>query len=229
MTPDGLDTTIWLAGVSMELVLLALLVHRRIFRVLPIFFVYSVCCLGSEAACWFILRYSPGSYLRFYLVDMTADFLFQFAILAELAASVLRHNRGIRAGRVLLALLMALSCTLLWFLAKWVNPSGLPLDQMLYVILLQAFAVLRVAAMLAIVWWSSLQGLQWPERELRVASGLGFYSVVCLAVIVLHTHNMDGTQYHWLDQIQAFSYFCVLSYWVLFFAKKEPNRRNIRP
>jgi hypothetical protein len=227
VTLDALDTTLWLAGVGMEMVLVALLAQRRVFRVFPVFCFYQVCCLGSEAVCWLVLRFLPASYLLFFLVDITVDTALQLAILAELGASVVHQNHAVRPSRAVLGLLMALACVLLWSLAKWMVPTGLPIVQFLYVILLQAYAVLRVAALLALAWWSSLQGLHWPLRELRIASGLGFYSVVSLAVIILHTHNLSGAWYHWVDQIQVASYFCVLSYWVLIFAHRETKSRNI--
>ncbi|MDR3775533.1 MAG: hypothetical protein P4K97_01455 [Terracidiphilus sp.] len=227
MTLDALDSTMWLAGVGMEMVLLALLTQRRAFRVFPVFCFYQVCCLGSDAACWLVLRFLPASYMLFFLVDLTVDALFQLAILAELGASVVRQNHAVRPSRTVLGLLMVLACALLCLLAKWMNPSGLPIVPFLYVILLQAYAILRVAALLALAWWSSLQGLYWPLKELRIASGLGFYSVVSLAAIILHSHNMTSPQYHWIDQVQVFSYFCVLSYWVLIFSKSEPKSRKI--
>lgn len=226
MTLDALDTTLWLAGVAMEIVLLALLAQRRVFRIFPVFCFYQLCCLGSDAVCWLILRFLPASYLTFFLLDTTMDTLFQLAILAELGASVVHQNHAVRPSRTVLGLFMALACTLLWSLAKWMHPSGLPIVPFLYVILVQAYAILRVGALLALAWWSSLQGLHWPLLELRIASGLGFYSVLSLAVIILHTHNMNGAQYHWIDQIQVFGYFCALSYWVLIFAKMNPKTRN---
>jgi hypothetical protein len=226
VTLDALDTTLWLAGVGMDLVLLALLAQRRVFRIFPVFCFYQLCCLGSDAAGWLVLRFLPASYLLFFLVGTTVDTLFQFAILAELGASVVRQNHAVRPSRAVLGLFMAVACALLWSLAKWINPSGLPIVPFLYVILLQAYAILRIAALLALAWWSSLQGLHWPLKELRIASGLGFYSVVSLAVIILHSHNMTSARYHWMDQVQVLSYFCVLTYWVLIFAKIEPKLRN---
>ena len=86
---------------------------------------------------------------------------------------------------------------------------------------------LSVAALLALAWWSSLQGLHCPSHELRIASGLGFYSVVSLGVIILNTHTLYGAEYHWTDKAQGFGYFCALPYWVLVFAKRTPKSLKI--
>lgn len=229
MRLDALDITLWLAGVGMEIVLLALLLQRRAFRVFPVFSFYLVYTLGSDAAGWLVLRFVPSGYLLFYLIDMTVDTALQLAILGELSASAVRQNHAVRPSRTVLGLLVALACALLWSLAKWIVPTGAPITQTLYVVLQQAYAILRVAALLGLAWWSSLQGLLWPSKELKIASGLGFSSVLSLAIFILHTHDMSGAEYHWLDQIQVIGYFCALSYWVLIFAKKDQKTRNTCP
>jgi hypothetical protein len=154
------------------------------------------------------------------------DVPFQIGIFIELGASLLRY-RAAQTSRLAAVLLMALACLLVWSLAKWINPTSPAILDRLYIILAQAFAILRVSALLALVWWSSLLGLSWPDRELRITSGLGFYAIVALGVAVLNTHHLIGIEYHWLDQIQVASYFCVLTYWVPFFAKREPEPLNI--
>ncbi len=64
---------------------------------------------------------------------------------------------------------------------------------------------------------------------MRIATGLGFYSLVSLGVNVLQTHNFIGVEYRSLYQIQVFSYFGVLTYWVLIFAKSGAECRNFSP
>jgi hypothetical protein len=91
---------------------------------------------------------------------------------------------------------------------------------MLYVVSIQVFAVLRVAFLLALIWWSSLQGFRWPTRELRIVTGLGFCAIVSLAVVIIHGHNLVGMENHWLDQIVVASYLGALTYWVVSTATK---------
>jgi hypothetical protein len=86
---------------------------------------------------------------------------------------------------------------------------------MLYVVLLQLFAVLRVVFLLTLIWWSSLQGLRWPTRELQIVTGLGFFIIATLCVTILHSHNMGGMKYHWLDQLLVGVYLWTLCNWIL--------------
>jgi hypothetical protein len=74
-----------------------------------------------------------------------------------------------------------------------------------------------------------LLSIGWRNRELQVATGLGFYSIVALAVSVLHTHQFVGAQYHWLDEMEDAGYLCALAYWVFSFATREAERRAFTP
>ncbi len=153
-----LDNALWLGGAGLELILLVMLVRRRVYRTLPVFFFYLVWCLGSDAVGMVLSRYFPAAEMPAFLVDATVYTLLQLAMLAELGASAARYSRANRPSRILLALLMAVACALIWSLAKWNVPTGPGTLPQICVVLLQVFAILRVAALLALAWWSSLQG-----------------------------------------------------------------------
>ena len=93
----------------------------------------------------------------------------------------------------------------------------------------QTFAILRVVVFLGLAAFSQLLSIGWRNRELQVATGLGFYSIVSLAITILHTHQVVGPQYHWLDEVGAASYLSALAYWVLSFATKGTLPEPIRP
>ena len=214
MTLDSIDLTLWLAGIIMESVLIAMVVWKRVYRKLPIFFCFLIWCLASDAG-MAVAHLFPSAYLPATLANITVDALFQLAILAELGRAVVRYNRVAPPSRLAIVSLTALACVLAGSLNKWTIPTQLPIIEMLYVVLMQLFAILRVVFLLTLVWWSSLQGLRWPTRELRIVTGLGFYIVATLCVAILHTHNLGGMQYHWLDQLLVGGYLWTLSYWML--------------
>jgi hypothetical protein len=74
-----------------------------------------------------------------------------------------------------------------------------------------------------------LLSIGWRDRELQIATGLGFFSMVSLSASILHTHQVPGAQYHLLDQIVAASYSCCLLYWAYCFARQEAERREFTP
>jgi hypothetical protein len=214
VTLDSIDLTLWLAGIGMEALLLGLVIWKRVYRTLPIFSCFFLWCLLSDGGMAVAVRF-PNAYLQATLVNSTVDALFQLAILAELGRAVVRHNRVTPPSRIVIALFTVLAFVLAASLNKWIPPTHLPIADMLYLVLMQLFAVLRVVFLLTLVWWSSLQGLRWPSRELRILTGLGVYIMATLCVAILHNHNFGGMQYHWLDQLLVAIYLWTLSYWIL--------------
>jgi hypothetical protein len=214
VTIDSIDLTLWLAGAALELFLLSVLLYKRIYRSLPIFCIFLVWCLLSDVGMAIALRL-PNAYLPATLISLTGDALFQLAILAELGRAVLRHNHVAPPSRVVLVLLGLLACVIAGILNNWTVPLEYPFLSMLYLVLLQLFAALRVVFLLTLVWWTSVQKLRWPTRELQILTGLGVYIMVTLCVVILHTHNMATMQYHWLDQLLVASYLFALCFWIL--------------
>jgi len=74
-----------------------------------------------------------------------------------------------------------------------------------------------------------LLSIGWRDRELQVATGLGFYSIVSMAVTVLQSHQGMGQQYVHLNQFVSASYVLSLAYWAFSFATKEAERREFTP
>ncbi len=198
----------------MESVLLGLVIWKRIYRTLPIFSCFFVWCLLSDGG-MAVANQFPNAYLPATLVNITFDALLQLAILAELGRVVVRYNHVSPLSRTVIGLLAALAIVLAGSLNKWTIPTQLPIMNILYLVLMQLFAVVRVVFLLTLVWWSSLQGLRWPTRELRIVTGLGVYIIATLIVAILHSHKMGGMQYHWIDQLLVAIYLWTLSYWIL--------------
>ena len=213
MTLDSIDLTLWLAGIGMEALLLGLVIWKRVYRSLPIFSGFFFWCLLSDGGMAVAVRF-PNAYLQATLVNISVDALFQLAILAELGRAVVRHNRVTPPSRIAIALLTVLALVLAGSLNKWVIPTQLPVADILYLVLMQLFAILRVVLLLTLVWWSSLQGLHWPSRELRILTGLSVYIMSTLCVAILHSRNMGGMEYHWLDQLLVAIYLWTLAYWI---------------
>lgn len=214
MKLDSIDLTLWLAAIGMEAFLLGLVIWRRVYRTLPVFSCFFVWCLLSDAG-MAIANLFPGAYLPATIANITVDALFQLAILAELGRVVMRYNHVSPLGRTAIVLLTAIAFVLAGSLNKWAIPTQLPIMDMLYLVLMQLYAVLRVVFLLTLVWWSSLQGLRWPTRELRIVTGLGVYIIATLTAAILHSHNMGGIEFHWVDQVLVAIYLWTLSYWIL--------------
>ncbi|MGA2672744.1 MAG: hypothetical protein ABSE99_05900 [Terracidiphilus sp.] len=227
----SLDNAFWLTGVVIETAVLGLLLYRRVWQVLPIFCLYCAWDLLGNAGLYAIFRFFPGSYLTAYLVETIVDSVLEFGVLVELAWSVLRPFRAsLPRGSLLVVsgLIVAIGAAI-WPFAVIPGFGNLPPEFHLLMRLQQTTSILRILLFLALAGFSQLLSIGWRNRELQVATGLGFYSFVSLAVAMLHTHQAMGPLYNHLQQIVVAASLCSLLYWVFSFAQKEAERREFSP
>ncbi|MDR3572380.1 MAG: hypothetical protein P4L50_00830 [Anaerolineaceae bacterium] len=227
------EVIILMSGMVAEIALILLLIKQRVFRTFPAFFVYLCWSLFSDTLFYYVrARYSQTIFFRISLIQLTVDSLMIFVLLVEVAWSVLRPIRSSlpKYSWIGIASLLALGCLILWPIAGLVAPDNLSPVGMTLFRLQQTPAILRAVFFLALAAFSQALSIGWRDRELQIASGLGFYSIASLAVTMVHIHQMSGTQqYHWLDVLAGISYLAALAYWVYCFARQPVERREFSP
>jgi hypothetical protein len=215
-----------------EATIVLLLVKGRVIRTFPAFFLYLCWSLFSDLLlnCIRIL-YPPEAYFRTFLIQLVIDSAMIFAVLVEVAWSVLRPIRNSlpKHSWIGIAALIALGGAILWPISGLAAPDHLSSAGMNLFKLQQTPAILRAVLFLALAAFSQVLSIGWRDRELQIATGLGFYSIVSLAVTILHTHQAVGAQYAWLDEVASFSYLAALVYWVYAFATRPAERREFSP
>ncbi|MGC1420989.1 MAG: hypothetical protein WA354_03775 [Terracidiphilus sp.] len=228
-----LDSTLFAAGYVVEAAILILLLYKRVYKDFPVFCAYVACGMLSDTTQYFLVRRYPNSDLRIYLITTIIDSLFQFCVLVEVSMSVLRPVRSSlpRGAIFAVGLIIALACAIIWPFAKTPGLDQLTLDSRLIVHFQLTFSVIRILFFLAIAGCSQLLSIGWRDRELQIATGLGFFSIVSLTVSMLHTSRVPefATQYHHLEQLLSASYLCSIIYWIMSFAQKVPERREFTP
>ena len=227
-----LDSILSGCGVAAEAVLVLLLIRMRVFRTLPAFSLYICWSLLSDSLFLSFQFLYPTASFRIYEGQMVIDSAMIFAVLVELAWSVLGPIRSSlpKNSWIGIAVLIALAGALVWPIAGLTLPGYLTLVGRNYFRLQQTFAILRVVVFLSLAGFSQLLSIGWRNREMQIATGLGFYSIVSLAIEVLHTHQVVGPRgYHWLDEFGVLCYLGSLGYWVLSFATKEVERKDFTP
>jgi len=226
-----LDNTLWIAGMVAEAAVIGLLFYRRAWRTFPVFCAYLAWGLASDLGNYAIRRFSPSSFTTTYLLGLVLDSALQFGVLVELAWSVLRPMRASlpRIALLVVGVLIVAVGAAIWPFSGIHNLARLPPQWRTLVHVQQTASLLRILFFLALAGCSQLLSIGWRDRELQVATGLGFYSLVSLAVEILHSHQGMGQQYRYLNQLVVASYVCSLLYWVFSFATKEAERREFTP
>jgi hypothetical protein len=214
-----------------EAAVLGLLLYRRVWRTFPAFCVYIVWGLVSDLGNYAIQRFSPSSFTTTYLIQLVLDSALQFGVLVELAWSVLRPMRASlpRIALLVIAVLIVAVGAAIWPFAGIHNLASLPPQWRALVHVQQTASILRILFFLVLAGCSQFLSIGWRDRELQVATGLGFYSLVSLAVEILHSHQAMGPQYALLNQVVVASYLISFAYWIFSFAQKEAKRREFTP
>lgn len=226
-----LDFLFATTGVFAEAAIVSIGFRRQIRHNAPIFYSYVAWSFLSDLF-YLLLRLSlHGSYSPAYLYGMAIDWVFQLAVLVELIWLVLRPirpslSRKFILAPVLLILLLGLS---LWPIAGLTLPHHLGPHAQLWVHTQQDIALLRVVIFLLLASCSQLLSLNWHDRELQIATGLGFYSLCNLLVSILHTYQSVGAQYKRLDQALTACYLCTLFYWIASLLRRETERQQFTP
>ncbi len=93
----------------------------------------------------------------------------------------------------------------------------------------QTSATLRILFFLGLAATSQLLAIGWRNRELQIATGLGFYSLMSLGATLLHMHHLSAERFHYIDNMVSASYACSLIYWVVSFTQQEAPRQEFTP
>ena len=180
----------------------------------------------------FIVKHlTETQYYHAYVIDFSISSILQFALLIELLWVSLKplKNSMPRFSGLILALMLLLACAILWPIVGASIPPRLDTFSNIYFHILKITATLRICIFLVIAGFSRLLAIGWKNRELQIATGLGFYSLVFMVVTLLHTYGPIDSKYHLYDQLTVISFILVLFYWLLSFLKDEPERKINAP
>jgi hypothetical protein len=225
----SLNTIFWIAGSLGEAVVIALLLYRRFWRTFPVFLIYSIWSIVGSVAAYVILYRFSSAYVTDYIVEKIVDSTLMFGVLVELGWSVLRPLRASLPRYtlpVVAGLILALGAAI-WFIAG--VPAAAKVSHGVLGHLQQTSSVLSVLIFLGLAGGSQLLSIGWQDRELQIATGLGFYSLVSLVVAVLQAHQTTWSQYTNWNELVVASSLCSLLYWVVSFSRKEAERRQFTP
>ena len=226
----NLENFFWLLAILAEVAVVVLLVQKRVFRLFPIFCVYCVWELLTDSANYPIrLFLSDSGYLTAYLTETAFESAFQFCVLVELAWSVLRPIRASlpRFSWYGLVAFILLGGVIVWPFASMhaqLSPQGQVLMH-----LMQTVSILRIVFFLALAGCSQLLSLSWRDRELQIATGLGIYSIVSLAVTMFHPQDASPEQNQYYNLFVAAGYVITMIYWAISLLQQEAERKEFTP
>ena len=154
-----------------------------------------------------------------------------FSVLVELAWSLLRPIRSSLSHNVLVAIAVGIFAlgAAIWPFTVVPEATHLSRELVFLLRLQQTVSVLQVAIFLAFVASTQMLSIGWRDRELQIATGLGFTSLVNVAITALHAQPAFRLEYNRLNEFGVAAYICSLLYWIVSFAQQEERRREFTP
>lgn len=223
-----------------QLALLLILVLRRLYRAFPVFFGFVMWELTSDVLMYYAVATQPQHsylsehYVQTYYMLIGVTYLFEFAVLLEIASNVLQPARKTVSRKgfyFLLGVLLALGVACFW-LAVWINPTPFA-NMRFFLVMNTTAAILCVITFVLIAGFSQLLGLSWKNHILQLATGLAFFSLLELIVELMQSQLRAGPsyigQYQMWSQVEVIGYLCTLSFWCYAFLKKEAPRKEFSP
>jgi len=216
---------------GVEAVVIGLLYYRHLYRILPVFFSFCVWDVLSNLAVFFISRYYVHVYFQFYFWETIIGSTLEFCILVELSWSVLRPLRSSlpRTTPFVIGALILLAGAAIWPFAAVSGITHTSRQALTLAQIQHTVSILRILFFVLLAASSQLLSIGWRDRELQVATGLGFYSLVNVAVAMAQSRQSTTTQYTRLEELVVVSFLCSLVYWVISFSQKEAERREFTP
>ncbi len=214
-----LDIALTLVDIGFCAAVAAAMASKRIFLVSPVFFAY-LCFEFVWTICALVVYQSAGQsvwYLRVFLTWLIVKGLLYFCALAEIGNN-LRCSNGKSLPRWSLAvLLFAAASVLVLAVARWTDaPGRSPLSNLCFVGM-RADGALEFAGFLALVSWSNLRKLHWPQRELHIATGFGVLTFASFLMSILLFQWNTGPVYYGLYEAGQGAELIVLAYWLRYF------------
>jgi hypothetical protein len=218
-------------GILAQAAFIVVLVWRSTYKSLHVFFLYIVWGLAGDSTVLILRTVMHSQSLYPFEIETYIDSFFQYLVLIELAWSILRPIQRSLPKRFLLgiSLIIAAAAVLAWPLSGIKETMGYPWQLLIALHAQRSFAILRILFFIALACCSHFLGIGWRDRELQVATGLGFYSLVSLLGTMVHSHQVFGWQYFYVDLATACSYLLSLVYWVFSFAQQEVARCEMAP
>lgn len=225
-----LDLILRFVGFGTESALVALIFSKRINKTFPVFSAYLAFDLLDNLAQFIVSSHFPASYLRIFLIALAVDSIFEFAVLVELAWSVLRPFRSAlpRGAIVAVSLAVGLVGAAVWPFAHSAAYITYGPQSRLLIHMEQTVSIMRVLFFLALAGCSQLLSINWRDREMQIATGLGLYSLVSITVSILEA-STAGLLHYRLDQVVGVTNVCALVYWTYSFVKQAAPRREFTP
>jgi len=195
---------------------------RKLFRVFPFFFAYTICVPARDAALFF-LPYATRTYSRVYWAGDLLALLLSLVVVFEVLRHLLASYNFLQSIRMafFVAGVSAAAIGLLFLFTNESTRTDASLEPI--VILERAVRFIQVCLLGFVIVVLRALGLQWQHYAVGIAGGFGVYSALNLIVLEswMHAHILSG---QWFVIANSAAYNAAAFIWAFYFL----HRRRIQ-
>ncbi len=231
MGHTGLENMLWAAGFVGHVALFAILIGRSRWRVFPVFTSMIAYQVVVTLVLFLTSRYgSHHAYFLWYWILALGDYVFQVALILEIARNVLRSTgtwvQDARRGFLFWSAAGTLFAAGLCLTISPPSIRGLDLWEMratLFTSLLTCELFLSVSAA------ANRLGLRWRSQVMSLGQGLAAWAAVAVIGDVAHVATGWRKELLIFDETRMYVYLAVLLFWIVSFSRPEENLGSMSP
>ncbi len=231
MNLSALDNALWAASLVGHVALAIVLVIRKRVGSFPVFTAFVAFEASRTILLFFVLRYgSKHAYFLAYWITGFADYIFQVALIFEIARDVLRPTgRWVLDARKSFLGWGSAGLVASALLALQIGPpqsQGLDLWDVRITVFTSLLTCELFIAMAAV---ANRLGLQWRSHAVAISQGIALWAFVALLEEFGHVIFGWDRQFVIFVHVRMLVYLAVLVYWIGAFWLPEKARAPLSP
>jgi hypothetical protein len=218
---------LWITPIVVQSFLAMVMVHRKLVKIFPVFFSYSV-LLPAREILLLVVRNYPNLYSGIYWLSEATVVALSLGVVYEVIWHLVRPYSflgRIALGAFWVVTALALVVGLIMFLSS--NPSG-QTDPLFEIIVLAERSVrfLQACGLVVLILLMSRLGLTWQHYAVGIAIGFGVYAASDLVLLELraHLHKISDKT---LVLLNSAAYNFAVAIWAVYFVSHRPRSRTI--
>ena len=229
MNLSMLDNVLWAAGFVGHVALFSVLMYRGRWKEIPAFTSYMAFQALLTPVLFAIYRHgSTLWYARVYWSSALLDFLFQIAIVLEIARIVLRPTgTWVRDAKTQFFLGGIAAAVLAAVLAWFVSPPA-PTILEKWEVRGNLFTSLVICELFVLMGTTANRlGLAWRSHVMALGQGLTAWALIAVLIDGLHSYLGAERDFTTLEHLRMVVYVVALGYWMIQLWRDEPTRQPI--
>ncbi|HSE48202.1 MAG TPA: hypothetical protein VLA96_03235 [Terriglobales bacterium] len=207
------------AGLFFELLIAGTLLYRRLYRRLPLFFLYASFALLMTLTLQGTRRVGPSAYFYSYWGFEVVSWALELAVIQEVMQQLFEPYSSIRRLVLLLFRWGAGLLVTIALLSAIAAPGG-DTDQLMAGVLTleRSVRIVEVGLLSLLFVFAGFLRLRWPHYALGIALGFGIYCTVELVTLTARAHGgmTMQTSFFWMKPLAfVVAQVCWASYFLL--------------